>query len=203
MRDGDDEIDALLRALDHPAPRVQVEDIIARAQPRPRRRAAALVAAGTLLAAGVAAAAVVPATPLHRAILHVVALVAGDRRSAPQPPARAAQGTTVALVPRARLTVRFLAPPPGVQLRVRFAPVAQLSLVPEGGDAAFAVGGDAIVVSRATATSFVLTVPSALKELRVERDGVPVFEKLGDTIRTRAARDAGGEYLLELDAPAR
>ncbi|HEX2780378.1 MAG TPA: hypothetical protein VHM30_12820 [Gemmatimonadaceae bacterium] len=203
MRDRGDEIDALLRTLDHAAPQVRVEDIIARAQARPRRRPAALVAAGILLAAGVAAAAVVPSTPLHRAVLHAVALVAGSTRgSTPQPLAHAAQGTTVAMVPRARLTVRFLAPRPGVRLRIRFAPVAQLSLVPEGGDADFSVGRDAIVVSRPTAPSFVLTVPSALNELRVERDGTPVFEKRGDTIRTSAPRDAAGDYLLDLDAAA-
>ena len=112
---------------------------------------------------------------------------------------RPVQGTGVAVVPNARLAVRFVAPSPGARLRVVFAAGSRASLVPEGGDASFAIQDGAILVSNATAPAFLLTVPASLAELRVERDGTLLLRKHGSLVVTNAVRDASGTYVVALD----
>ncbi len=201
MADDDRDIAELLRRLDHQVPDVDVADTIARAGARRRWAVAPIAAAAVVLV--VATAAALPFTPVHRALMRAVAAVI-DRSGPRTPPAAVTppvEGTGVALVPDARLTVRFVAPPPGVRLRVVFTAASRASLVPEGGDAAFAVGEDAIVVSDVRAPTFLLTVPQSVDELRVERDGVLLLRKKGSAVVTGAARDTGGAYLVELSSP--
>lgn len=201
MSDDDRDIAELLRRLDHQLPDVDVADVVARGTVRRRWPAAPIAAAAVLLV--VATAAALPFTPVHRALMRAVAAVTDRPEPAPAPAVtRPVQGTGVALVPNDRLTVRFVAPPPDTRLRVVFATAPRASLVPEGGDAAFAVGEDAIVVSDARAPAFLLTVPPQVAELRVERDGTLLLRKHGSVVVTSAPRDAGGAYLVELSPRA-
>lgn len=194
-----DDLAELLRQLDHPVPRVSVDEIIARARPG-RRWAGASIAAATIVVAGIAAA--LPSSPVHHALLRAIA---GAPRELHRPDTvathAAKQGAGVALVPQGWLTVRFAAPLPESRVRVVIVAGEQLSLVPEGGDAAFSVGDASIVVREATTPTFTLTVPNTLSGLSLESDGALRFEKRGPTITTRAPRDAQGAYLVQLGGP--
>ena len=191
-----DEVAELLRQLDHPVPRVSVDEIIARARPR-RRWAGASIAAATIVIAGIAAA--LPSSPVHHALLRAIAGASRELHRPVAPATHAAQqGDGVALVPNGWLTIRFVAPVPESRVRVVIAPARQLSLVPEGGDAAFSVADASIIVREATTPTFTLTVPDTLSGLSLESDGALLLEKRGSTITTRAPRDAHGAYVVTL-----
>lgn len=191
------DIAELLRTLDHPVPDVRVADVRARAGARRRWRPASIAAAAVLFVSAVAAA--LPVTPLHRALVRIIAAaVQRPRHPVTQPASAIVPGTGIALIPGERLSVRFIAVVPGSRVRITLSSGRQISLVPEGGDAAFSIRESAIVVSGGSASRFMLEVPKTLTDLLIESDGVTMFDKHGATIVTDAVRDEQGRYLVEL-----
>ena len=197
MTESDRDIAELLRALDHVAPPVRVEDVIARAGARPRWRISPIAAAAVLFVAAVAAA--LPFTPAYDAIGREVKLAIERARHRDAPVAiQPLHGAGVAVAPGARLRVKFVAPRAGSRVRVMLASVPSVSLLPEDGDAAFSVRDEEIIVSDATASMFTLTVPQSVDDLRVESDGALLLAKRGPAVVTRAGRGEDGSYLVEL-----
>lgn len=195
----DDDVEELLKHLDHPPPRVSVDALVARARP-PRRWRFPSVAAATVVIASIAAA--LPSSPVRRAVLDVIGDVSrsmqGSRSPVVSPAPPAPQGAGVSLVAHGPLTVRFLNARSGTRVLVMIVPAPQLSLLADGGDASFAVNDGGIAVTASTTSSFRLVVPDTLSVLSLESDGAVMLEKRGTAVTTRARRDSLGAYIVEL-----
>ena len=141
MRSDEDEVHALLRHLDHPMPRVDVRDVMQRAQPR--RWSDVGRAAGILMMLGVAGAAwAAPGSPVSGWIAKVVArvgrpsnikAVTAVQAIAPVAiPAVSASAkprmSGVAVAPGAKLAISFTASQPVGELRISLASVADVSV---------------------------------------------------------------------------
>ena len=205
MHPTDEQLEALLRLLDHRPPVVDVEMLIAAARRRPRVRVGS-IAAGIVLCAAAAAAAV-PGSPVRAALERVFSTA--DRRSAvrarpsPSDTAPGALGTGIALVPGSDLDIHFRAWQEGAQLRVTFVDTPQLSLVPRGGDAAFAVRkGQVAVDNRGSSASFTLAVPNTVQRLRVYVDSTLILRKTAAGVRSLALPDRSGTYTFDLSTPS-
>lgn len=114
-----DAVQALLRALDHPVPKVTAEAIAARARAPDRARPAWRWAAAVLLTLGVAGAAfALPGSPLRRWASTLGAVVTGRDRtdagpgsaSAPQAPSPNRGWAGIAVPPRALAAHRLRSP---------------------------------------------------------------------------------------------
>jgi hypothetical protein len=210
MRDRDEDVAEdvaeLLRRLDHRAPVVRVDDVIARAGSGRRWRAARPIAAAAALCVAGAAAAL-PGSPLHRAIVRALGIAAPSTAtvSFPLPPAPATaqaagapDGAGVTVAPVRELAVRFVGLRREARLRIVFTAGAEASIIPRGGDAAFSVAPGGIVVSAGTASDYVLTVPSALPELRVRLDDVVLFRRMAGRVESSARPDDDGSYTIVL-----
>jgi hypothetical protein len=199
----DDELAGLLRRIDHQPPAIDVETVIAAAR---RRRAIRVgpIAAGIVLCAAAAAAAM-PGSPVRSAIARVFATRGSHATPTPQSApdtTRAGAGTGIAFVPGADLDIRFRGWQNRGQLRVSFADLAQLSLVPRGGDAAFAVGrGQVAVDNRGSSASFSLEVPRTVQRLRVYVDTTVVLRKNAGGVGSLALPDSAGAYTIDLSSP--
>lgn len=202
MHPTDEELAALLRLLDHRPPAVDVETVIAAARRRPRIRVGP-IAAGIVFCAAVAAAAI-PGSPVRVALERV--LTTAGRHTVPSPPlppdTTPGAGTGIALMPGSDLDIRFRGWQKRGQLRVSFADAPQLSLVPHGGDAAFAVRrGQVVVDNRESSASFTLEVPRSVQRLRVYVDTTVVLRKTAGAVSSLALPDGAGAYTIDLTSP--
>ncbi|MGH7560297.1 MAG: hypothetical protein ACRENB_04670, partial [Gemmatimonadales bacterium] len=104
------EIDGLLRAVDHPAPKVGADAVVARVR---RDRFRMRWAAGLLLAAGLSGAAwAVPGSPIRAALEDLAARIAGPAQAPEQMPAPAQEELAgIAIRPEANLVIEFPASP--------------------------------------------------------------------------------------------
>lgn len=176
----DTELGALLRALDHPVPRLAVPAAAAR---RPRLRHTALAASLALLIAGAAAAAV-PGTALNRWIRSrldgappTAPQVATPAPATVQPPAQQAAAGGVEIPASRTLVVTFAAPEPDGVLTVSVADRTGAAFRAYGGDVAYEVGDGRIAVdNRRPARRYTLEVSSALGRLTVLVAGRPAFD---------------------------
>ena len=202
MHPTDEELAALLRLLDHQPPAVDVETVIAAARRRRHIRVGP-IAAGIVLCAAVAAAAI-PGSPVRAALERV--FTAPARLAIPSPTSAPdttpGAGTGIALVPGSDLDIRFRGWQKRGQLRVSFADAPQLSLVPHGGDAAFAVRrGQVAVDNRESSASFTLEVPRTVQRLRVYVDTTVVLRKTAGAVSSLALPDGNGAYTIDLSSP--
>lgn len=203
MHPTDDELAALLRLLDHRPPEVDVETVIAAARRRPRIRVGP-IAAGIFLCAAAAAAAI-PGSPVRAALEHIFA--SPNSRAAPVQPsvpdtAPGNLGTGIALVPGADLEIRFRVWQTSGQLRVSLVDASQLSLVPRGGNAAFAVRrGEVAVDNRGSQASFTLEVPRVVQRLRVFVDTTVILRKTAGAVNSLALPDSTGAFTFDLSSP--
>lgn len=203
MHPTDDELAALLRLLDHRPPEVDVETVIAAARRRPRIRVGA-IAAGIVLCAAAAAAAI-PGSPVRIALAHL--FTSPNRPPAPVQPlapdtAPGSLGTGIALVPGADFEIRFLNWQKSGQLRVLLVDTPRLSLVPRGGNAAFAVRKAEVAVdNRGSQASFTLEVPRVVQRLRVYVDTTVVLRKSAGAVNSLALPDSTGAFTFDLSSP--
>lgn len=201
MHPTDDELAALLRLLDHRPPAVDVETVIAAARRRPRIRVGP-IAAGIVFCAAVAAAAI-PGSPVRVVLERVFSAPARLVIPSPTPPpdTTPGAGTGIALVPGSDLDIRFRGWQKRGQLRVSFADEPQLSLVPHGGDAAFAVRrGQVTVDNRESSASFTLEVPRSVQRLRVFVDTTIVLQMTAGAVSSLALPDSAGAYIIDLSS---
>jgi hypothetical protein len=154
-----------------------------------------------------AAAAAVPGSPIRAALARVFATV--DRHvtapAMPSPPDTTPRGvgTGIALVPGSDLDIRFRGWQKGGQLRVTLVDTPQLSLVPRGGDPAFAVSkGQVAVDNRGSSASFTLAVPRAVQRLRVYVDSIVILRKTAAGVSALAHPDSSGAYTFDLSSPS-
>ena len=195
-------VDELLQQLDHRPPVVDVRSVVVAAR-RNRWHVSRPIAAGIALClVAAAASAAIPSSPVHRALVRVLAAVRSAPTSQPRvdrDTARLNAGTGIAIVAGAEIDVHFRAWQKQGQLAITFGDGPQLSLVPRGGDAAFSVSRGTIAVdNRHSVASFALEVPRTVQRIRVRIDTATVFRKSGGTITARAQADSAGGYTLDL-----
>lgn len=200
------ELNRLLRAVDHPPPRIDVGSVVARAAIRRvgwARRAAVFLA--TLGVAGVAYAA--PGSPVPGWVDAIVAGLAGrPLQSPPAPPESAPQAREpavagIAVAPGRSLLIRFASYQPVGQIRVALTDDVLVEVRSVGGGATFSSEVDRLVVDNQGSTaSFEIRIPreAARIEIRVEKSGLLL--KQGDRIVTNPAQ-ATSPYVLPLQAP--
>jgi anti-sigma factor RsiW len=170
FRNGDAQIDALLRLLDHPVPARVAPNVRA---PRFGVRRTALAASLALFLAGAAAAAV-PGTALNQWFRSRLgsAPPTAPRAAPPAPttaPAAPAQVAGGVEIPAPRtLVVTFAEPEAGGVLTVRATSRADASLRAFGGDVGYQVGDGRIEVdNRRPAGRYTLELPATLSRLTV------------------------------------
>jgi hypothetical protein len=134
-------------------------------------------------------------------------LATAGRHAIPAPPsppdtAPGRLGTGIALLPGSDLEIRFRGWQKGGQLRVSLVDGPQLSLVPRGGNAAFAVRrGQVAVDNRGSEMSFTLEVPRSVQRLRVSVDTTIIFRKTAAGVSSLALPDSAGVYTFDLHSP--
>ncbi len=195
---------ALLREVDHPPPRVDVEAITA--GPRQRGSGWGGWAAGILLVLGAGAAYALPGSPLPGLVERVIEWVdPEEERPAPAGPREhteaAARG--IAVAPGDRFTIRFLA--------AQADGMATVSLTDGGEVVVRALAGAASFTSEPTGLSIDAEGASGRFEILIPRDapyveirvgGRRVFLKQGARLVTEGGQDGEGRYLLPLSPSA-
>lgn len=178
-----------LRSLDHPAPRIPLASIVARASKRrqPLRWAAAIalfvVAAGTAYA--------LPGSPVRRWIDQLVGVPAKEESKTSPDVAG------VALAPGEHFSVVFTAPRAPGSLTITLTDNATISVRRRGGEATFNAELDRLRIETGTAsTDFEVAIPRDAVSVEVVVDGRRVFLKDGAQVITAVRPDAEGRYIL-------
>lgn len=202
------DLDALLEQVDHPAPTVSVEVVVARAVARETgwlRRAAVVIA--TLGLAGVAYA--IPGSPV-RAWVDVLTGRADDRRAqeefapvaeAPrQTPERIAAG--IAVAPGRSLVVQFTAYQAEGQVRVSLTDSALVEVRALGAGATFSSEVNRLAIAnQGSGASFEIGIPRRAAQVEIRIGDRRLLLKQGDRVTAVATTGADGLYVLPLQAP--
>ena len=204
----------LMRALDEPAPDLNVERIVAlgsgqeepvtgppepptttwvrKRRPVLGRRMAALALA--LVLGGAAYA--IPGSPLPRWVRGVVQRIRPERAQvAPRPEPADAAG--IAVIPGSDLVIEFRSRQAEGLARVTLTDQAELVIRAPGGAATFTADVDRLVVNNRGRASFEIQVPRAAPRVEIRVEGVPVFLKEGARV-TLASPAGEGVYQIPL-----
>ena len=196
-----------LRDLDHPAPLLRPDAVVARVSTRrsPGQRQPRLAAAAVILLIAAGAAAAMPGSPVRDWLSRRTAPGAAVPRHAAMPEAPAG-GARITVVPESDTFELVFETPPAVR-RVRLALVqtSEASVRAAGGAVEYAVLPAGIVVrNRGAAASFDVRVPAALSHVRVRVGDRAVFDKRGSSVTTSGRTDASGAYVIDvIDAAPR
>ena len=195
------DIDALLEALDHPVPVVEVSDIVSRAGRQSRRWK---LAAGVLLALAVAGGAyALPGSPLRRWIQF-----AGDRTSQPEVSAPSPQATSapapagagIAVNPGRKLVIQFAAAQPRSEARVRLVDSALVVVQSSSSAVTFTSELDRLLIDNTGAAgSFEIRIPQSASRVDIRVGDTRVFLKEGQRIDTRGDRLPEGSWVIPLN----
>lgn len=200
-RDQED-INVLLRQLDHPLQPLSVEAVIARAARR--RPGWARWAAGILLVAGVGGVAyAIPGSPVPRWVEAVVDGIAGTRNPpapdsvpAPVPDATAAG---IAVQPSGDFTIHFSRAAEGSEARITLTGGTDVIVRAPGGSATFTSDVNRLVINNLpTSAVFEIAIPRSASRVEIEVQGRRVFLKDHDRITATHATMFNEQYVLPL-----
>jgi hypothetical protein len=190
----------LLERIDHPAPPVSVDALIARArQRRPRWRVPIAAGIAAALIAGAAAAAV-PGSPVRRYVERVLTAMhpgaprgtAGEVRV---PERNVASG--IAFVPTQSVEVTFREVQGVGAIRITLGDSPTLRVTHAEGTAGYALTDSGIVVDNAhSSASYQITIPRGAALVRVRAGNRVVFAKEGSRIRAAVTPDSSGAYVI-------
>jgi hypothetical protein len=172
-------VEALLRELDHPAPRVGAASIAAEARARDlavwRRAAGFLLAAGLI---GVAYAA--PGSPVPTWVHAVIDWAGGARGRAPHIVAPTPSVGGIAVAPGANLVVVFETPQASGSARVIMTDGAEVVVRAVAGAATFtADAGRLVIDNRGSAATFEIEIPRAAPRVEIRVGETQIFLKQG------------------------
>jgi hypothetical protein len=199
----DEELSALFRAIDHPAPTLRAERVMALSRARRLRRSTLLAAATVVLAATVASAAV-PGSPVRTLIDRVLA--PSTPRAGASAPAQAqapddAVARGIAFVPEHRTRISFAATQPMGSLRVRLTSGASLRITQTSSDrdAQFALTPDGVSVSNGGSTaSYEILIPISIADARIHIAGKVVYSKAGVELSCDGTLDPERSCLISM-----
>jgi hypothetical protein len=199
-REDEEHTARLLTLIDHPAPPVSVDALIARArQHRARWRVPIAAGIAAALIAGAAAAAV-PGSPVRRYVERVLTAVRPgaprrtpiDRR-APEPGAVSG----IAFVPARSVDVTFREVQSAGSIRITVGDSPTLRVTHAGGTAGYELTDDGVVIDNAhSGASYQVSVPQSAPLVRVRAGDHVVFTKQGARITAAVAPDRGGAYVI-------
>jgi hypothetical protein len=194
---------ALLRSIDHPAPRIDAGAVASRA--RVRHVGWIRWAAGALLTLGLASAAyAAPGSPVPGWVEAIARWVAGDSAAEPDPRAGAGEGgeaavAGVAVVPGREFVILFTSPQAEGQAQVSFTDSAAVVVRALHGAATFTSDADRLVIdNRGPAATFEIQIPRTAPLVEIQVDGSRIFLKEGSRVTTEASADPRGVYLVPL-----
>ena len=202
----------LLRALDHPVPKVTAEAIAARARASGRATPAWRWAATVLLTLGVAGAAfALPGSPLRRWASALGAVVTGQSRpgagpgDAPQAPSPDSGRAGIAVEPGRSLLIVFDRPASSAMVLVSLADGAEVIVRAPAGSATFTTEAGRLVVEgrnasprRAAPDTFSIDIPRESHRVEIRAGPARVFLKERDHITSVHPPDTAGPWLLPL-----
>jgi len=196
------EVLQLLRHLDHPAPQVDPEEVVARGRSPyfgwGRRAAAILLGLGL---AGVAYAA--PGSPVRGWVRAVADWVDG-RPTRPTATPGSTQATDpavpgIAVSPGRRLVILFPSPPAKAEALVSLTDGADVVVRAVTGEASFSSEVDRLVIeSRDSAATFEIQIPRSAPWVEIRAAGSRIFLKQGPRVTSEKPPAPGGTYILPL-----
>jgi hypothetical protein len=207
-----DVVQALLRALDHPVPRVTAETIAARARASGRVTPAWRWAATVMLTLGVAGAAfALPGSPLRRWASALGAVVTGRGRpdagpgAAPQVPSPDRGRAGIAVEPGRSLLIIFDRPASAAMVLVSLGGDAEVIVRAPAGSATFTTDAGRLVVEgrnaspgRSAPDTFSIEIPRESRRVEIRAGPARVFLKERDHITAARPPDTAGPWLLPL-----
>jgi hypothetical protein len=207
-------LQTLLRALDHPVPKVTAEDIAARVLAPRRLMPAWRWAAAVLLTVSAAGAVfALPGSPLRRWASTLAAVVTGRGRpdagpdSAPQAPSSDQGRAGIAVLPGRSLLIVFDRPAPAAWAVVSLVGGAEVIVRAPAGSATFTTdAGRLIVEGRGASPSgsveasdtFAIDIPRESRRVEIRAGPARVFLKERDRITPARPPGAAGHWLLPL-----
>ncbi len=203
----DEDVEDLLRHLDHPRPSVQASDVMRRADSR--RWTALGRAAAVILVLGVGGVAwAAPGSPLPRFVSRVAswmkgapavppARVVASPPAVPAPPRASFAG--VAVAPGRRLLVSFRAAQVAGAAHISILDVPDVSVRTVVGGAAFTSSdGELLVDNRGSTASFDIVIPREAAFVEIQVEGRRVFRKDGGRVMPTTLVPQGTQYTVPL-----
>jgi hypothetical protein len=195
------EVNAMLRHLDHPAPRVHADAIAALA--RRQRFGWGRWAAALLLGFGLGGAAyAAPGSPLPRWVESALATLGATEQTATssdvasQPAQRGASG--VAVAPRQNLVIVFIEPLAESQVTVTLTDIGEVEVRALDGNVSLTSDIDRLLIdTRGASATFQIRIPRDAPRIEIRVGARRVFLKEGTQITTDATA-SGESYLLPL-----
>jgi hypothetical protein len=212
-----DTVQALLRALDHPVPKVTAEAIAARARAPGRLPLAWRWAAAVLFTLGVAGMAfALPGSPLRRWASALGVVVTGRGHpdagpaaaSTPQAPSPDHGRAGIAVAPGRSLLIIFDRPAPAALVLVSLVTGAEVIVRAPAGSASFTTEAGRLVVegrgavppgSAPAPDTFAIDIPRESRRVEIRAGPARVFLKERDRITSVRPLDAAGPWLFPLD----
>jgi len=199
----DEELSAMLRAIDHAIPVLRVERVMALSRMRQMRRGA-LIAAATVVFAATVATAAVPGfsvqTFIHRALAR--GTPPSSSRALPQTQAAdAAIARGISFVPEQQARITFAAEQTLGSLRVRLTNEASLKITQTSPDrdSRFALTPDGVSVSNAGSTaSYDILIPATLPRARVHVAGRTVYIKVNAQLSCEGTLDSERSCVISM-----
>ena len=194
----EEEVHALLRHLDHPAPAVNAHALTRAAGtglPGWGRWAAAV----TLLLSAAAALYAAPGSPLPGWIAAAARPFAEAGQSPTREAAPVEPGGGLAVTPGERLLIQFAHPRAGGRATVSLTEGGEVEVSSLGGAPTFTSEADRILIGDGGADDFEIRIPWAAPRVEIRVGERPVFLKEGPTISTDAPAAGTDGYLLSLD----
>ena len=208
-------VQALLRALDHPVPKVTAEDIAAWAVAPGRVMPAWRWAAAVLLTVSIAGAAfALPGSPLRRWAATLGSVVTGrglpdaapDSASVTQAPSPDHSRAGIAVAPGRSLLIAFDRPAPAALVLVSLVDGAEVTVRAPAGSATFTADAGRLIVegrgaspgSAAVPDTFAIEIPRESRRVEIRAGQARVFLKEHDHITSPRPAGAAGPWLLPL-----
>ncbi len=196
-------VDDALRRLDHQRPGISADAIMRRAATR-RRRGPRLAIAALVTVAGATAALAMPGSPVTRWIRGAIARERVPHAAAPSPvpsSARQARASAISVVPGLDFALEFESAQATGEIRLRFGSQPDLSVQAEGGDAQYVVQPRGLLVrNRGSVASYLVTVPSAVRRLRIRVGGATVLDRIGERMTPALTPDSAGDFVVSISA---
>ncbi|HEV8125248.1 MAG TPA: hypothetical protein VGP80_13465 [Gemmatimonadales bacterium] len=198
-----DDINALLRQLDHPGPPVSAEVIVARAQGR--KPGWGRWAAGILLVAGLGGVAyAVPGSPVPGWVNAVVAAITGPGTppapSGPLPPPVPDEAPAgVAVAPGGDFTILFTRTADSGLARITLTGGSDVVVRAPGGAATFTSDIRRLVIDNLPISAvYEISIPAGAPRVEITVQGRRVFLKEGDRVTAEGTTVSSQQYLLPL-----